>query len=210
MKKYVDESGLQYFAEEFYAKTKSVFATKSQVGSPLVAATAEAMTDTSKIYVYTGSETGYVAGNWYYFNGSAWASGGVYNSVAVQTDDTLSVEGMAADAKATGEAISAIEGNLVEIDATLTESGKAADAEVTGELFNTVNAEMNIVLNHDTEIWSTDSEYATPYETSTFSGFSTNWQLSTEKVLKSISFKMRSRASGNITKGTPSIMTPVA
>ena len=105
MMKYVDESGLQYFAEEFYAKTKSVFATKSQVGSPLVAATAEAMTDTSKIYVYTGSETGYVAGNWYYYNGSAWASGGVYN-----------VPGMAAEAAAVGNAIESAEAVEIYID----------------------------------------------------------------------------------------------
>ena len=65
------------------------------------------MTDHNKIYVYTGSETGYTAGNWYYWNGSAWASGGVYNSVAVQTDTTLTVSGKAADAKATGDAIAA-------------------------------------------------------------------------------------------------------
>ena len=78
---------------------------KENVGSPLVAATAAAMTDESRIYVYTGSETGYTAGNWYYWNGSAWASGGVYNSAAVQTDTTLTQSGMAADAKATGDAI---------------------------------------------------------------------------------------------------------
>lgn len=42
--------------------------------------TAAAMTDTSKIYVYTGSETGYTNGNWYYYDGSAWVSGGVFNA----------------------------------------------------------------------------------------------------------------------------------
>lgn len=52
-------------------------------GSPLVATTAAGMTQTNRIYVYTGSETGYTAGNWYYYNGSAWVSGGVYNSATI-------------------------------------------------------------------------------------------------------------------------------
>lgn len=82
-----------------------ITALQGAVGSPLVAATASAMTDTSKIYVYTGSETGYTNGNWYYYNGSAWVSGGVYNAVAINTDTTLSVAGMAADAKATGDGL---------------------------------------------------------------------------------------------------------
>lgn len=75
---------------------------RGMVGSPRPAATVSAMTDHNNIYVYTGSESGYTSGNWYYWNGSAWTSGGVYNAVAVQTDTTLSVSGMAADAAATG------------------------------------------------------------------------------------------------------------
>jgi len=71
-------------------------------GAPLVAATAAAMTDHDHIYVYTGSEAGYSAGNWYYWDGSAWTSGGVYNATALQTDKTLSVSDMAADAFVTG------------------------------------------------------------------------------------------------------------
>lgn len=49
-------------------------------GSPLTALTASAMTHTDRIYVYCGNETGYVYGNWYYHNGTAWVSGGTYNS----------------------------------------------------------------------------------------------------------------------------------
>lgn len=52
-------------------------------GSPLVATTAAGMTQTNRVYVYTGSETGYTVGNWYYYNGSAWVSGGVYNSATL-------------------------------------------------------------------------------------------------------------------------------
>lgn len=75
--------------------------------SPLVATTASEMTNTKKTYVYTGSESGYVNGNWYYYNGTAWVSGGVYNAVAVQTDTTLSVSGMSADAMIVGEDLNA-------------------------------------------------------------------------------------------------------
>ena len=81
---------------------------KELIGSPLVASTAAGMTDTDSIYVYTGSETGYTAGNWYYYNGSAWTSGGVYNSTAVQTDKTLTVSDMAADGKKVGDEISSL------------------------------------------------------------------------------------------------------
>lgn len=78
------------------------------VGSPLKAATVSAMTDTNKIYVYTGNESGMTAGHWYYYNGSSWADGGVYNAVAVETDTTLSVAGAAADAAAVGKLKSAL------------------------------------------------------------------------------------------------------
>lgn len=76
---------------------------QNEYGYPFTAATAAAMTDPEKIYVYTGSEAGYVHGNWYYHNGTAFVSGGVYNSTAFETDDTLSVPGMAADAGVVGE-----------------------------------------------------------------------------------------------------------
>ena len=82
------------------------------VGSPLVAATASAMTNVDKIYVYTGSETGYVNGNWYYYDGTNWTSGGIYNSVAVETDVNLVTPGMAADAKATGDVFSELNNAL--------------------------------------------------------------------------------------------------
>ena len=97
-------------------------------GSPTPVATVAEMTDESAVYLYTGSESGYTAGNWYYYNGSAWTSGGTYGGAV--TDTTLSVSGAAADAKAVGDAIAGI---TIEVDDTLTEQGKAADAKAVGD-----------------------------------------------------------------------------
>lgn len=55
-------------------------------GAPLTAATASAMTDTTRVYVYVGSESGYVYGHWYYYNGSTWVNGGVYNSEGINSN----------------------------------------------------------------------------------------------------------------------------
>lgn len=55
-------------------------------GSPKAVALVSQMTDTTKNYVYTGTESGYMSGNWYYYNGSAWVSGGVYQSSGIADD----------------------------------------------------------------------------------------------------------------------------
>ena len=75
---------------------------KAIVGTPLIATTLEDMIDTNKIYIYVGSQNDYINGNWYYYNGTSWVSGGVYNSQAINTDKTLTVSGAAADAKTVG------------------------------------------------------------------------------------------------------------
>lgn len=84
----------------------------AMVGSPLVASTAAGMTDTTKVYVYTGSETGYKSGYWYYYDNGDWLEGGAYNSAALETDKTLSVADMAADAEVTGNEISDLKSAL--------------------------------------------------------------------------------------------------
>lgn len=66
---------------ELYDQILSAMA--EMVGTPLTANTAADMTDTTRIYVYTGSEAGYVNGSWYYYNGSSWVVGGVYNSQGI-------------------------------------------------------------------------------------------------------------------------------
>lgn len=95
---------------------------------PLVANTAADMADTSRIYVYTGSETGYTNGHWYYHNGSAWTDGGVYNAVAVDTDTTLSISGKAADSKKTGDEISQIKEDFNDIAPAIIETVSGAVA----------------------------------------------------------------------------------
>lgn len=89
-------------------------------GSPLTAATAADMTDQGRVYVYTGSETGYTSGHWYYYDGSAWTDGGVYNAVAVDTDTTLAISGKAADAKKTGDEIIQIKEDFTALVARVT------------------------------------------------------------------------------------------
>lgn len=88
---------------------------KSMVGTPLKASTASAMNDSEKIYVYTGSESGYTNGHWYYNDDGTWVDGGVYNSTAVETDKTLSVENMPADAKKTGDEVNALKNTLSDL-----------------------------------------------------------------------------------------------
>ena len=89
--------------EEIYLKAIAEH-TSEYYGSPLTASTVADMTDKDRVYVYTGSEAGYTAGNWYYWDGNDWSSGGVYNAVVVSTDTSLSESGEVADAKATGDA----------------------------------------------------------------------------------------------------------
>ena len=69
--------------------------------SLFVARTSSDMINPSYIYLYVGSQSGYTFGDWYYYDGSNWVSGGVYGTGA-GIDNTLSVEGRAADAKAVG------------------------------------------------------------------------------------------------------------
>ena len=117
---------------------------KEFYGSPLVAATAASMTDQTKVYVYTGSETGYTFGNWYYYNGSAWTSGGVYNSAAVNTDETLSVSGMAADSAKVGKEISGLKEDL---SSNFYINGNIKPTLTSGQFINATNNAINTSSN---------------------------------------------------------------
>ena len=136
------DSQLQGLVAE--AKYYAEHARTDAYGSPLTATTAAEMTDKTRVYVYTGSETGMTAGHWYYWNGSAWVSGGVYNAVAVQTDTTLSVAGKAADGKAAGDAIEELKEDLNTLDERVSEleAGGSGGLSMTAvNLFHTILSE---------------------------------------------------------------------
>ncbi|MDD7390064.1 MAG: CotH kinase family protein [Lachnospiraceae bacterium] len=59
-------------------------------GAPTPVSVVADMTDTAKIYLYTGAEDGYIAGNWYYYDGTAWVSGGKYGET--NTTEATSIE----------------------------------------------------------------------------------------------------------------------
>jgi hypothetical protein len=75
-------------ADKSYVDTKVAGAVS---GAPKAASLVANMTDTTKNYVYTGTESGYTAGNWYYYNGSAWISGGVYQATGI-ADKTVTAK----------------------------------------------------------------------------------------------------------------------
>lgn len=118
------DSQLQGLVAE--AKYYAEHARTDAYGSPLTAALKAEMTDKTRVYVYTGSETGMTAGNWYYWNSSAWTSGGVYNAVAVQTDTTLRVAGKPADGKAAGDAVASLKEDLSKLTPGLSDEAKTA------------------------------------------------------------------------------------
>lgn len=92
---------------------------ENSAGAVLVAKTKSAMSNTSKIYVYTGSESGMTRGNWYYHNGSAWVSGGAYNQNLDAIDATLTQSNKGADAKVTGDRLTAAETDISTLRGTI-------------------------------------------------------------------------------------------
>ena len=99
----------------------AIRAVKAMIGTPLTASLASEMIDVTKIYVYTGEEESYQTGHWYYYNGTTWVDGGLYNAFAYDTDKTLSILNRPADAKATGDALADLDLQISDIEEEMTE-----------------------------------------------------------------------------------------
>lgn len=86
---YVDVNGNTLTNELNYkANNSSINNLQNQInslasGSPLVASSVSEMTDTSRIYVNTTD------GHWYWYDGSDWRDGGVYQSSGIVDDSVL-------------------------------------------------------------------------------------------------------------------------
>lgn len=70
-------------SNEMITRANEVTNLQSQVnglasGSPLVASSVSGMTNTNRVYVNTTD------GHWYYYNGTAWADGGVYQAAEIE------------------------------------------------------------------------------------------------------------------------------
>lgn len=72
-------------AAEYYELTSAL------VGKPLSANTLADMTDTTTIYIYTGSEPGMINGDWYYYDGNDWVDGGTYGAVTWVTTNAANL-----------------------------------------------------------------------------------------------------------------------
>lgn len=119
------------------------------IGSPLTATTSSQMTDTTKIYVYTGTTSGnYINGHWYYYNGSAWIDGGVYQSTGLQTDKTLTVTNAAADAKVVGDEITDLKSAVNDIAETANNKLDLSKV-IDGKLLNTDGETFSDNANYD-------------------------------------------------------------
>ena len=120
---FIDDAQSTGITRSLYDQLVSIV--KQSISTPLSASTADKMTDTSRIYVYTGDETGYNNGYWYYYDGSEWISGGVYNAVTVQTDVSLSVAGMPADSSMVGARLNNNESYISTLESQIAELQEA-------------------------------------------------------------------------------------
>lgn len=126
-----------------------------QIGAPYVATAVSQMTDKTRVYVYYGEESGYIKGNWYYWNAntSAWTSGKKYNSEGIVTDETLAVSGKAADSAVVGKEIGSLKESLDGIgynmnlfDNTKIETNKAYITK-EGNKISKIDSSLNSLLN---------------------------------------------------------------
>lgn len=81
------ENGIEALSEEVTSATGDIqnkIASLSN-GTPKVVTAVADMTDVKSLYIYKGSEEGYVNGNWYYWGGTEWTSGGAYGQGTIDS-----------------------------------------------------------------------------------------------------------------------------
>ena len=137
---YIETSGtepsdLSDLEERISEEDKLIRLAKLYKSQPMTAATAAEMIDREQIYVYVGDEEGYQYGHWYFWDGSSWVPGGVYNSIGLQTDKELIAEDVAADAKAVGDELTDLK-NALNDEVTRAESAE----DVLQEQLDFINA----------------------------------------------------------------------
>ena len=96
---------------------------------PTASSTSGMNPEVSPIYVNTTD------GNWYYWNGSAWTSGGTYGGAV--TDTTLSISGAAADAEAVGEALQDLDDRITSIGFDIIVDANGNATLVRSDMVNT-------------------------------------------------------------------------
>ena len=140
-------SALSAASEANLAAQDAIVVAKIRYGSPLVANAGPEMVDTNRVYVFTGSESAYTYGHWYYYDNGVWNDGGVYNGNSVNTDKTLSIENMPADAKATGDKIDALKEGLNEIEEELFSEAEIDVGTLSVGIYSTGTGQFNSNYN---------------------------------------------------------------
>lgn len=136
-------------AEQIWVQIKDAY------GAPRTASTAAAMADKSFIYVYVGTTTSALTnGHWYFWNGSAWTDGGLYNSTAFQTPLPVTLGGTGAD-NPSGAATNII-GRLAQVSVPIETTDRVPFIRSVGDYVRVKSApafsqDMWNLLNKDSE-----------------------------------------------------------
>lgn len=120
-----------------------------QIGAPYVATAVSQMTDKTRVYVYYGEESGYIKGNWYYWdaNTSAWTSGDKYNSAAVDTDKTLTQSDKAADSAIVGQQIGELKESIDDVSDEIVRDNLIKPANIEIGYFSVSNSKLKKETN---------------------------------------------------------------
>jgi hypothetical protein len=135
-------------------------------GAPTQAQTVAQMVDTSKVYLYTGSEEGYIFGAWYHYDGTDWVYGGMYGEAASMSAGVkeallacfrnvawINVNGQTLYDNLYSELYPPV--NLVSITAVYTQSGTVYDTDTLDSL----KADLVVTAHYDDSTTETVTTY---------------------------------------------------